>query len=355
MNFFFKEKGWDVDYITIKENENNKKKSRPSNLLFEVPVVPYFSNRFLNKLFVLMITIFYGDIYGYSLYKKRREIFNLIDPRIDLCISFFTPRGMIGLGYTLKKKMKIPWLVDLQDSLDEGLNQNNLLIGLLWLKKKLKVADTIVHVSPEWAELDSKRIGKIISVFRHVIPNDDHKIQDGKIQFFNSNKISMVYAGNIHFGPMEVEIIKVVEEFDDVSFFFAGNENVSRELEKRGVSNKYVGYLEAAILASFYKQASIIVIFAWYTPNRKVIPSKFYEACTYNKPILIIGQDSGAFEILFEEWGHPFVVCNTSQKVKNAIEGYKIGDYSKFFLLEQCSNKVPTLSGFNQFLNSVIP
>lgn len=347
---YFKEKGFEVQYITVND-KNFLNKKKPNNLILNIPLIPYFKNKYINKIFVLIITYLFGDIYGYSLFKKRKQIFNRISPSTKLCISFFTPRGMIGIGAWVKKRFNVLWVVDLQDSLDEGLSSNNYKIGFSFLRKNLKFADEIIHVSPEWATLDSKRIGKKISVFRHVIPNNNFQNLEKSNLFFDLNKTSIVYAGNIHFDQMKVQLLNVLKEFKNINFYYAGNQEVSQELQKRGVSNTHVGYLNFSELNSFYTQSDIIVVFAWYSSDRKVIPSKFYEACSFKKPILIIGPDSGAFSILFEDWGHPNVVCDTTSKIREALIGFEKNDLSNFFILENCASPGSTLSSFYNFLD----
>lgn len=351
---YFLERGYKIDYITIKNDSLDVSSWR--NRTLEIPLEKYRDNKYLNKINTFFIMLRWGDHIGYSFYKNRKEILAFLANDYDLVISFFTPRGTIWLGSYLKKRLKIKWWVDLQDSLVEGLNNQNMTIGLAWLKKHLALADEIIHVSPEWSDEDSKRINKEIRAFRHCIPDTIDSNNSFKFPNSQGSKKKILYAGNIHFYAMEPELLsKSLHQFrKQLNFYFAGETITSDKLKKMSLPTVDLGYLKNVELHKAYQESDVIVIFAWSKIGRYVIPSKFYEACAFRKPILIVGKDSGAFQKLFKEWGHPNVINDTEEKVLNTIRNYLIGKNDGLFYLENCTFPVSDLKGFYKFLDNLL-
>lgn len=349
---FFLEKGYKIDYITTKNEDLNI--SKWENNTLEIPLVKYLKNELLNKFYTFFIMLVWGDQIGYSFFKNRKKILAFIDDDYDLIISFFTPRGTIWLGEYLKRRLNITWWVDLQDSLVDGLRSHNVPVGIYWLKRKLALADQIIHVSPEWSREDGKRIHKSIKTLRHCIPNGiDLPLTSLTNKF--PEKI-LFYAGNIHFNAMQPELLaKSLQKFQkEISFHFAGEGRNLDLLIQKDIPTVDLGYLDKYQLERSYLEADIIVLFAWSKKGRLVIPSKFYEACAFKKPILVVGEDSGAFRALFKEWGHPDVVNDTEEKVMATIESFLKGENEGLFCIENCTAPVSDQKGFNRFFENLL-
>ncbi len=351
---YFLERGYKIDYITTKNESLDLVVW--DNRTLEIPLVKYLNNEILNKINTFFVMLIWGDRIGYSLYKNRKEILSFIEDDYNLIISFFTPRGTIWLGEYLKKKLKITWWVDLQDSLVDGLKSHNIPVGIPWLKRKLALADEIIHVSPEWSQEDSERINKKIKTFRHCIPNITESDHPFRLDSSQSPKIKLFYAGNIHFYAMEPELMsESLHHFENqIDFYYAGESRTSDILRKMAIPTIDLGYLDKDQLQKAYEEADIIVLFAWTKSDRLVIPSKFYEACAFNKPILVVGKDSGAFHDLYKEWGHPNVVNDTEGKVLETIGSYINGKNEGLFCIENCTSPVSDQKGFYKFLDNLV-
>lgn len=349
---FFLEKGYKIDYITTKNEDLNI--SKWENNTLEIPLVKYLKSEILNKFYTFFIMLVWGDQIGYSFFKNRKQILAFIDDDYDLIISFFTPRGTIWLGEYLKKRLNTTWWVDLQDSLVDGLRRHNVPVGIYWLKRKLVLADQIIHVSPEWSREDGKRIHKGIKTLRHCIPNYIETTQSTLTNEFSEKKL--FYAGNIHFNAMQPELLsKSLQNFQQkIGFYFAGEDRTSVILKKMQIPTVDLGYLDKYQLQKSYQEADIIVLFAWSKKGRLVIPSKFYEACAFKKPIMVVGEDSGAFRSLFKEWGHPDVVNDTEEKVMATIESFLNGGNDGLFRIENCTAPVSDQNGFNRFFENLL-
>jgi len=352
---FFESINWEIDYI-VTRNSDRPDVGFGNARVLQVEHQEYIPNRILNKIFMFFVILVFGDIVGYSFYLKRNEISSFLRTDYDLVISFFTPRGTIWLGNKIKSKLKKPWWIDVQDSLDEGLAKHNFIFGINWLRNKLKPADHIIHVSPEWKTLDEKRVQKNILVQRHCVPDPVERIKLLDDFFLNAakSKIKLFYGGNIHFQAMSPELLKPAMENANNVFYFAGSDIVFNGLVNLGLNFKKLGLLDQENLISAYQNSDIIIIFAWNNQGRQVIPSKFYEACAFNKPILIVGKDSGSFNTLFKEWGHPNVVLETKEEVVMALKNFESGDLSNLFLASNCTNGLSDKKQFTGFLNSLL-
>lgn len=349
--------GFSIDIIAFHSSADQS--SALQNELFEniflLPIPNYRQNKVIRKVETLLQIFFYGDLTGkhFANFKAFLPYFKF---QYSHVFSFFTPRGPIQLGHVFKKKHPdINWIIDLQDTYDEGIPDKLRLLNILWTKNKIKSANAIVQVSPEWAFRDSKILNKPIYSFRHVIP--ERVFVTDKKSF--EKKTLILYAGNIHFQEMDPSLLfkslrkKPEESF---SFSYAGNKNVYDTLSKQytGLKLNYQGFLKKEELNIVYRKASIIVIFTWEKANRQVIPSKFYEACSFEIPILITGKDSGAFKMLFKDWGHPNVLCDTEEKVSMAIEGLQKGSTELLFTLDKCSKPVSSYNNFKYFLANLL-
>lgn len=347
---FFSKQGFQIEYIVTKNN--HVKIDTWNHKTLEIQISDYFRNKILNKLYVFFIMIFWGDIIGYSFYKNRKSIHTFLEGDYHLIISFFTPRGTIWLGSHLRKKLNTTWWVDLQDSLSDGLDDITLNIGMNWLKKKLAKADQIIHVSPEWATEDKNHIEKEIVYFRHCIPELPHAL--GNLSSINNSPAKIIYAGNIHFEAMNPTILAnpLINFHKLIKLEYAGVAPIAQILSEMNIPLTMLGRLDKRQLHECYSAADIILILAWNKPGRKVIPSKFYEACAYKKPILIVGNDTGAFQSLFEEWGHPNVINDSEDKIEDALNGFINNNYERFFCVDKCLFPVSDQISFDRFLNN---
>jgi hypothetical protein len=122
----------------------------------------------------------------------------------------------------------------------------------------------------------------------------------------------------------------------------AGNESVynrfNNELGKI-ISVNSLGWLNSQKYSEVILKSSCILVVPWSLKTRQVIPSKFYELCSYNKPIWIIGNCTGSFDILLNEWGHPKILFDDLGYQEDVLNLAQDGNYIKMFNIENCLNK----------------
>jgi hypothetical protein len=264
----------------------------------------------------------------------------------DYIISFYEPRVSILLGNYFSQKWGAPWIQDIQDPILEGISPSSRKLSARWVGKMLKPAKAIVHISPEWAEIDGKVIGRKIETIRHAIPQND-VAPDPTVDLLKDHRgsFNVFYGGSLSADIQSLSLLKQVMEAGrkegvDVKVFLGGNKIVEKlfrdELGDEGLV--YLGWLSRDMMNKYILSCDCTVVIPW-SKARIGIPSKFYELCIYPKPIWIIGNDLGAFDTLLGEWKHPPILIGDFEYQKDALMRASRGDYSGMFVLGRCKGK----------------
>lgn len=354
----FRKAKFEIDLITVSAHDQNNKQLSYCNSdtffrkVYYLKASKHKKNSVVRKFFTLLDSASIGDYTSRS-FLRFEYLYPSFKFDYSNVVSFFTPRGPIELGYRFKVKYNPFWIIDYQDTYDEGIPRHLFYLNLFWSRRRAKKADLRIHVSKEWAKRDSKLLRVPFEYFRHIV----NLIREE--EFFKGarnyhRKILLIYAGHIHFDAMNVELLdRAVSDISSyIIFDYAGVTETYKMLGElwKNVPLRYNGFLKKDELFQLYKKSDIIVVFAWENTKRQVIPSKFYEACSFGKPILIIGNDSGAFKVLFEEWGHPDVICIRPDEVSRALIAYRNGNDEFLFTLDKCSHPISSMVNFEKFL-----
>ncbi len=305
-----------------------------------------FERSIFRRLFTLYCLLKKGDrTYRWAESARRSLPLSQLS-RPDLVISFFTPRGPIVLGRYFAKKYDAPWIADLQDELDQGTLSSNKYFSALngylshvWVKKILSAAKAVVHVSPEWANVDSAILGRHIACIRHAMA-------DHRTEIYNrtdSTEFRVFYGGSIEPAGQELETLnKVLLEVraqKPVKLIMAGGEKAHyafRNSLDESIDIEYAGWLDAEAYSQTIKSSHCCLIVPWSGADRQAIPSKFYEVCTM-RPVWIVGKDSGAFSSLVGDLKHPLGRYGDVAFNVSALEKAVAGDYSSMFTLDKCA------------------
>jgi glycosyltransferase involved in cell wall biosynthesis len=294
------------------------------------------------------LTVYYLLFKGDRTYKwaadviRNHEKFNLDSP--DLIISFFTPRGPLYLGSFFSKKYQSKFIIDFQDEVDQGNSSLNKHLSYIWTRRIVKNATAIVHVSPEWAERDGEILNRKIETIRHAV-SDWKDTPVTKVK--NDDTFVIFYGGSIDEENQKLDVLKAVlikaNLPEKVKFVISGHENTYRFF-KETLGDKYViestGWLNATEYSQQINAADCILIIPWCNPTRMVIPSKFYEIAMSGKPIWIVGNDTGAFSTLLEEWQCPALKLNDIDFQVEALTKALGGDFGYMFDGEQCRGAI---------------
>ena len=351
----FNANGWEVTVVHKDQaNESQDKlynKAKETNGVTRIAVKQSREIDYVNKNPIIrqLETIYYIAFRGDRTYEWAGDVINSFSDfgiaKPDLIISFFTPRVTLYLGNYFSKKLGCPWIADLQDPIYEGIAKKSWPACRRWMKRILGTAKAVVHISPEWAATDAKRMGRDIYTIRHAVPESTApKIEAAPLIEIDKNSFNVFYGGSIDHNIQSLEmlrtVIKSVEATANIHVWLAGNEHAykyfKQELGDKVV--KYLGWLSAGVMQQYIAQCDCTLVIPW-SKERVGIPSKFYELCSYGKPIWIIGDDLGAFKSLLVEWQHPAIGIDNLYYQKQALKAAIGHDHQYLFDLKNCKAK----------------
>jgi hypothetical protein len=312
-----------------------------------------------NPLLRKLETLYYLTFHGDRTYKWAKDVIDNydkfgIDNKPDYILSFFTPRVPLFLGNYFSQKLGVPWLADLQDPIYEGVSKKSWSFCKRWMKAILSTAHAIAHISPEWAEIDAERLGLKVQTIRHAVPPPIAAPNDpGRERFLReySGNFNVFYGGSISPDIQSLRLLKEVISHAGqlgihVKVLLAGNNNAYMLFrEELGMDVvKHLGWLSPADMNRYIFNCNCTLVVPW-SKERIGIPSKFYELCSYPKPIWVIGYDLGAFKSLLAEWEHPPIEVGNLDFQEAALQAAIKNDFSQMFNLSNCSGKMLTTSG----------
>jgi hypothetical protein len=309
----------------IKINEN----------LYRLPIQNFkFSfpkNPFLRKIKTFFYALTIGDYTSIWARKafKRLSAFSLT---YDVCISFFTPRAPLWLGYLLKKKFNKPWMVDFQDPYIEGV-ENYLLKKMIkwWTKKVASKADCRIHINEIIANYDSHALGLEFKVLPHAVPLPYINLRENKFVEIRQDKITFIYAGSldpkIQFPYVLFSVVNKTKH--TIQFKIASQKSVynlfKNNIHNRNIEITYLGWLSNQELKKEVSQSDAILLF----PKKIfVIPSKLYEYLSWDVPICICGEDAGVLVNFLKKISSDHLINDTEEKFLACLEKMANNDYS---------------------------
>jgi hypothetical protein len=315
-------------------------------------------NKIIGKMLTLFRLISKGDFTSNWHHSVVSELELLRSLKVVCLISFFTPRGPVYSGRFICKQLTIPWIVDFQDPYYEGYsNWLSRYFIRVWTMHFIKRATHVTCVDPRWSIEISNQLKKDCLTLRHAVPDL------GQIYFAKKCKSKphkLFYSGSIDFTLQSIDIFcDVVSEVSkeyDLEFGYAGNKDIHEKFKDKFKDNhvKYVycGWLTKEDLYEQIDKSDIVVVFPWISPSRIGVPSKLYEYCSFDTPILIAGNDSGGISDLFMELNVADAIARTHSEVKEAIRGkFDTNDTSRLFEAKKVISK---MMSEDQLVNSFI-
>jgi hypothetical protein len=299
----------------------------------------------LRKIKTLFDVTFHGDKSYYWAKKVIRLYPQFHNTRPDLIIACYSPRGPLFLGNYLSRATGTEWIADLQDNFDDGMSAMLQWSNRRWMKHILQSARAVVQVSAEWAERDGKMLDRRISVIRHAIPERhpcDRSQQHTALRIF--------YGGSLSEHSQSLVTIAAVLNGagipkDKIELHLATPESVAdifRAQLDRYLTIKHLGWLDRQAYAAAICQCDCCLVVPWSAAGRQVVPSKFYELCSFDKPIWIAGDDTGAFSTLFREMGHPDLHTGDKEAQQKALVAAMDNNFDLMFRLDKCKEQYVT-------------
>lgn len=302
------------------------------------------SNRLVNKLRTTYQLARYGDFSG-EWHAQVAEKIESLQLRFDVVVSFFTPRGPLYSAYRLKEKYTFKSIFDLQDPYHEGLTGRlSRMVLKRFFRRIMRSADAVFCVNKEWSRELEADFGIKATYLPHVIePMVELKSPDvipvhDKIVFFYSGSLEEdLQDPGLFFHCLER--LQASCLYREVEFRYAGNESKHRFFSThlpRGIRYTFLGWLSKEDLYRAISAADILCVFPITSRTYKTcIPSKFYEFCRFPKPIMIIGNDTGAFA---DEMGEAFdrqFVWRSEGQFMESMQAYARLGRSDFFQADE--------------------
>ncbi len=275
---------------------------------------------------------------------RQLGLFDAAPPTV--VIGCFTPRGPLAVARAAAGRWRVPWLADLQDPALEGSSDRLAPFVRQWMRRVLRDANTVVQVSPEWAQSDSQVLAREVVSIRHAVPS----IPPAEMSLFKEtvNDFVLLHAGSVHFehrsprplldalarlnsgpGPRTVLELAGREEAYEVCRRAAPSEEVRDSI-------RFLGWLNAADLAQAMYRADCLVVLPSNEAGRPLVPSKLYEYLGTNQPVLIAGPDCGGMVSLYRDWEHHNVTNATDLAIEDAIRRAQNRDYTRLLRRHSC-------------------
>ncbi len=298
-------------------------------------------------------TLYYIAFRGDRTYRWATDVIKCF-PELGIAkpghiIGCFSPRVPLYLAKHFAHQFDVQWLADIQDPIYEGVAKKMWPYCRRWMKSVLSSAKAIVHISPEWAEIDSGRLQLPVNTIRHAVPAmvaPPTDLKEAEFRANHGNHFNVFYGGSISPDIQSLDVLRAVIEMAadhgvSVKILLAGNDQALK-LFKDGLGRQaihYLGWLSPDDMNRYIYNSNCTMVIPW-SAERVGIPSKLYELCSYPKPIWIVGHDMGALSSLLNEWKHPAIATGDIDTQLKAVLAAAHGDTSKMFNLSACTGQV---------------
>jgi glycosyltransferase involved in cell wall biosynthesis len=280
---------------------------------FESISHPYWSSHFADKLVLKIETLLFEDRFDWAISARKKAMDLIKKNKIDIIFTTGPPPSVHFLGYYLKKKTRLPWVMDFRDPfvtptpVYEIKSTRNYLFWLLRYRILFKMyeslwakmTDAVISVTPSMTGLMKQNLPqlKIYTITNGYDEEDfNHFATPQKI---NPNQFTITFTGRFH--PSKTH----------KNFFLGLNAAISLYPEiKNKLKIIFIGYIESEFLryikkskaktaiqclgakshyeALQYQQKSDINLIFQPVENDYTIPGKFFEYLRSGKPILTI-------------------------------------------------------------------
>lgn len=257
--------------------------------------------------------------------------------KIDAIISSSSPVTSHLIASELKKKWRIPWIADLRDLWTQNHNYRygalRRLVEQRLELRTLKAADSVVTVSPLWAE-DLRKLHKREIV--HSITNgfDPHLLRIRQNNL--TSKFSITYTGPIYTGKHNTgEFLNALNELVEnkvinrtnieVRFFGPINENLTKEIKQYQLTDIVTQYGLVPRKLSVEKQrdSQLLLLLYWNDPDVKGwYPLKVFEYLASQRPILVTGGSGNDVVEKLMNQTRAGVYCKNKIEIKKILTKY---------------------------------
>ncbi|MGI9526412.1 MAG: glycosyltransferase family 4 protein [Weeksellaceae bacterium] len=276
----------------------------------------------------------------------------------DIIITTGPPHSVHVIGLRLKLNLpELKWIADFRDPWTQidyfdklPLSQSSIKKHHKLEKEVLKYADSIVTVSPSWADDLSKIANKEVKIIFNGYDSANFKKEIEPIEEF-----TISYVGSLNDDRNPTVLWKALDELcknetflNDLQLKLIGHisEHVKSELEtyprlKQVVH--YIPYLPHQEAINELQKSHILLLLINETSNEKgIIPGKFFEYLASKRKILCLGSEGIDIQHLIEKINAGvFVERNDENKMKETLniwhKKFKAGLLNKSMKQNHCA------------------
>ncbi len=313
-----------------------------------------------------VLTYYYVTYRGDRSYRWAEDAMHCIEScgvtlNPDLILGFYTPRGPLFLASHYARKLNVPWVADIQDPILSGISPGMSGQAISWMRKTLKTARSIFHISPASARHDAALLHMQITNLWHAVPEMvPDRPQDKEDSLLSDYKdcFNVFYGGSVTeaqqpFTQVNQVIARAAEKGLRIVVHLAGNKNAETIFSRNlGPDHfHYLGWLDTTTVHKYIMNCQCTMVIPFKT--KIVVPSKLFELCAYPRPVWVIGEDSGSFADLMTDWGIEGYKVADAEYQTAAVLAAATGDFSKMLSLDRCTRPIVRASDlFDHYLNA---
>jgi glycosyltransferase involved in cell wall biosynthesis len=232
--------------------------------------------------------------------------------KIDVCLAEHGPDAGIFLARWFAKQYNVPWLADLRDPLLRPFRGVARRVYARVARQLLKTAAGTIAVTPVWAEMDAKLLGKRV----WCIPNGYDPEEFAPVEKKRNERFTVAFAGNIRESfDIFIEGLRLAQEHlgaknaATLCFCYWGvsHERVKEKAARAGVAEIVEARAhtprEAALQA--IGNADLLLLLTLPESSKRdpylaqgLYPGKLFEYWGARRPVLCVPGDGGLLEDL---------------------------------------------------------
>jgi len=321
----------------------NKRENISENLeILRFPIIERPNTSVFNRLTMYASFLLFGFLYFIFHINEFRN------KKFDVTVGSSGPIFVLWLSLLISKILRTKLVVEYRDLgyivLNSTLLRKNSIVNSIFEKIELfpaRYSDAIIVVTKGFKKvlLNKGFVNKNIFVITNgIIPNpsrikpfDSHK---------NSDKLVIGYFGTFGFSQNLLIFVKAIKYLKDlpVSFIMVGD-GAEKDLINRIIPNddanniKIYNSLPYEELERFYDLCDICLVSLKSSNSFSfTIPSKIFDIMLHKKPILFVGPEGEASEIISEAKSGICIFTDDPCRISTVLKNLFDSDYKKSFL-----------------------
>lgn len=261
--------------------------------------------------------------YGIWAWFARRTVARAVrEQRPDVVLTSGPPHVVHLLGWDLKRRSALPWVVDCRDpwitanDWEPGTGLRNA-YERFWERLVFARADAIVCNAPH-ARDELVRALPGLGPKAHTIPNGYDPDVFLAPPPREPGPVRVLHAGQLYAGRDPAPLLDAVADVPSgtvppfqVEFLgrteYAKGSDLANDVKRRGLGDRVICRGQLTYKQALAEMCSADVLLLMDTPGRLIgVPAKLYEYLGAGRPVLALGESGGDLEIVLRQSGVPF-------------------------------------------------